>query len=280
MTLTSSHLPTTPERNQSKPKSFTLTELLERTYHTPPAIIDDLLYTGTYIFAGSPKIGKSIFAFQLAYHVGSGIPLWNHNVHQGTVLYMALEDTKPRLQHRAFQMFGVGGCDHLTMITEAPTLDNGLEAYLAAFVAEKPDTRLVIIDTLQKIWPANSSKVYSYASDYAVITRLKTFADAHNICLILVHHTRKQAADDAFDMISGTNGIFGCADGALVMQKNQRTSGTATLEITGRDQADQRLHLVNDSAQLIWKLDHAEADPWHPPTDPILERINQLVKTV
>jgi len=38
-----------------------------------------------------------------------------------------------------------------------------------------------------------------------------------------VHHTRKQQADDTFDMISGTNGLMGAADGAFMLQKEKRT---------------------------------------------------------
>ena len=47
------------------------------------------------------------------------------------------------------------------------------------------------------------------------MARLKSFADAHGLCLLLVHHTRKQNADDKFDMISGTSGLLGAADEAL-----------------------------------------------------------------
>ena len=72
-----------------------------------------------------------------------------------------------------------------------------------------------------------------YASDYEVITKLKAFADEHGICLLLVHHTRKQQAEDKFDMISGTNGLLGAADGAFLLQKERRTSNAATLDISG-----------------------------------------------
>ena len=40
-----------------------------------------------------------------------------------------------------------------------------------------------------------------------------------NITILLVHHTRKTESSDAFNMISGTTGLLGCADGALVLQK-------------------------------------------------------------
>ena len=71
---------------------------------------------------------------------------------------------------------------------------------------------------MQKIREASGDK-YSYASDYEMIGQLKHFADQTGIALLPVHHTRKQQADDKFDMISGTNGLLGAADGAFVLQK-------------------------------------------------------------
>ena len=62
---------------------------------------------------------------------------------------------------------------------------------------------------------------YSYANDYEIITRLKKFADSYGICLMLVHHTRKQNSDDKFYMISGTNGLLGAADGGFILRKEK-----------------------------------------------------------
>ena len=95
---------------------------------------------------------------------------------------------------------------------------------------------------------------YSYANDYEIITRLKKFADSYGITLLLVHHTRKQKADYTFDMISGTNGLLGAADGAFLLQKEKRTGNTATLEVSGRDQQAQRLHLKRNENILAWNL--------------------------
>ena len=73
--------------------TFTMEELLNTAYAPVTPIIDDLLYPGVYLFVGAPKLGKSFLMAQLAYHVSKGIPLWNYTVHQGTFLYLALEDT-------------------------------------------------------------------------------------------------------------------------------------------------------------------------------------------
>ena len=252
--------------------TVSMNELYEMVYQGRPPVIDGLLYSGTYLFAGAPKVGKSFFMAQLAYHISTGQKLWDYDVHQGTVLYLALEDDYQRLQERMSRMFGVEGTDNLHFAVYAKQLGAGLDEQLEKFIHEHTDTRLVIIDTLQKIREV-STDAYSYANDYDIVGRMKQFADKHGVCLLLVHHTRKQQAGDKFEMISGTTGLLGCADGAFLLQKEKRTDLSATLDIVGRDQPDQKFHLIQDADKLIWQLDHAETELWKRPPDPLLEKI-------
>ena len=221
-------------------------------------------------------MGKSFLMAQLAYHVATGQKLWDLKVHQGTVLYLALEDGYERLQRRMYRMFGVEGAEKLHFAISAKQLGNGLDAQLEKFVREHPDTRLIIIDTLQKVREL-SGEAYSYRDDYQIIGQLKQLADKFGLCLLIVHHTRKSAANDEFDRISGTTGIYGCADGAFVLSKENRTDNTATLSVSGRDQPDQRIHLVRDEERLLWCFDHADKEPYHEPPDPLLEKVAALV---
>ena len=215
-------------------KTISMSELYDAVYQSKPPLIDGLLYPGIYIFAGAPKLGKSFLMAQLAYHISTGTPLWNYTVRKGTVLYLALEDDYHRLQERLYRMFGTESTDNLHFSVSAGQLGNGLDEQLTRFMAEHPDTKLIIIDTLQKVREIGGDN-YSYANDYEIITRLKKFTDSCGICLLLVHHTRKQNADDKFDMISGTNGLLGAADGGFILRKEKRTSNAATLEVSGRD---------------------------------------------
>ena len=59
-------------------KAVSMNELFDTQYQSKPPLIDGLLYPGTYIFAGSPKLGKSFLMAQLAYHVSTGTLLWNY----------------------------------------------------------------------------------------------------------------------------------------------------------------------------------------------------------
>ena len=249
--------------------TVSMTELYQTAYKSRPPIIDGLLYAGAYILAGAPKIGKSFLVAQIAYHVSTGKALWDYEVHLGTVLYLALEDDFQRIQSRMFMMYGVNDTDRLHFATAAGKIGNGLDEQLENFVREHPDTRLIIIDTMQKIREVGG-EAYSYASDYEIIGRLKQFADKHCICVLTVHHPRKQPAGDSFEMISGTTGLLGCADGSLLMQKKKRTALEATIDVVGRDQQDQILYLSKDSNTQIWNLDKTETELHGEPPDPVI----------
>ena len=251
-------------------------ELMEETLPSRRTVIEGLLGTGVYLLAGSPKIGKSFLVAQIAYRASTGTDLWGYRVHGGTVLYLALEDDRKRLQERMARMFGVEGCDNLHFATHAGQVGQNLDKQLQNFLREHPDTILVIVDTLQKVREM-TTEGYSYASDYDVMTNLKQLADSYNICLLLVHHTRKQPAGDNFEMISGTNGLLGGSDGALLMKKENRTDLTATLELSSRDQPEQKLYITKNPESLVWELDHAETETWKEPPDPILEAVAKLI---
>ena len=256
--------------------TMTMSQLYDTVYESRLPIIDGLLYPGTYLFVGAPKVGKSFLMAQIAYHVRTGQALWNYSVHAGTVLYLALEDDYRRLQERLSRMFGVEGTDTLHFATCAKQLGAGLAEQLHRFVSEHQDTRLIIIDTLQKIREAGGDKC-SYANDYEIIGQLKQFADQTGISLLLVHHTRKQQADDKFDRISGTNGLLGAADGAFILEKEKRTGDTAILEVSGRDQPEQKLILRKNMERLVWELERAETELWQVPPDPILEKVASML---
>lgn len=256
--------------------TVSMTELYQTSYKSRPPIIDGLLYAGAHILAGAPKIGKSFLVAQLAYHVSTGQTLWDYDVHQGTVLYLALEDDFGRIQNRMFMMYGVEDTDKLHFATVAGKIGNGLDEQLENFMREHPDTKLIIIDTMQKIREAGG-EAYSYASDYEIIGKLKQFADKHCICVLTVHHTRKQPAGDSFEMISGTTGLLGCADGSLLMQKKKRTDLEATIDVVGRDQQDQILYLKKDPETQIWQLEKAENELHKEVPDGVLEAVSKLV---
>ena len=253
--------------------TMTMDELYDTAFETRPPLIDGFLYPGTYLFAGAPKYGKSFLSLQIAYHVSTGKPLWDLETSQGTVLYLALEDTFQRLQKRSYRMFGTESTPDLHFAVLANKAGAGLNDQLQSFIDEHPKTRLIIIDTLQRIRADNLEKS-TYAADYDVVVQLKEFVDRNRLCLLLVHHTRKQKAKDIYEEISGTQGLFGAADGAILFYKESRISDYAQVNVTGRDQPDQIIDIVRDDDTLTWSFVVVETDLWQEPSEPILEALS------
>ncbi|USF31353.1 hypothetical protein [Clostridium sp. MD294] len=53
-------------------ETITMEELYDTVYPPKAAVVDKLIYNGTYLFVGAPKIGKSFLMAQLGYHVSMG----------------------------------------------------------------------------------------------------------------------------------------------------------------------------------------------------------------
>ena len=195
-------------------------------------MVDSLIPTGLSLFCGSQKIGKSWLMLKLCLCVSQGIPLWDMPTMEGDVLYLCLEDTFCRIQDRLFRLTDEAS-GRLHFAVASCKLSDGLIVQLEDYLKDYPDSRLIVIDTLQKVRTA--SKDNAYASDYGDISLIKDFADRHSLAVIVVHHIRKQNDSDVFNKVSGTTGLTGSADATFVLEKEKRASDTAKLYVTGRD---------------------------------------------
>ena len=206
--------------------------LLYEPLEKPSFVVDSLIPTGLSLFCGSQKIGKSWLMLKLCLCVSQGIPLWDMPTMAGDVLYLCLEDTFCRIQGRLFRLTDeASGRLHFAVASDK--LSDGLIVQLEDYLKEYPDSRLIVIDTLQKV--RTTSKDNAYASDYGDISLIKDFADRHSLAVIVVHHIRKQNDSDVFNKVSGTTGLTGSADATFVLEKESRASDTARLYVTGRD---------------------------------------------
>ena len=215
-----------------KLKTVNADTLLYEPLEKPPFVVDGLIPTGLTLFCGSQKIGKSWLMLKLCLCVSQGIPLWDMPTQEGDVLYLCLEDTFCRIQDRLFRLTDeASGRLHFAVASDK--LSDGLIVQLEDYLKEYPDSRLIVIDTLQKVRTA--SKDNAYASDYGDISLIKDFADRHSLAVIVVHHIRKQNDSDVFNKVSGTTGLTGSADATFVLEQESRASNAAKLYVTGRD---------------------------------------------
>ena len=227
-------------------------DTLQSTAYEPVSfVVDDLLPQGLHLLAGAPKIGKSWLALWLCLCAAQGKPLWTFATRPCEVLYLCLEDSFQRIQSRLFDLTeDAPPTLHFAVMSQQ--LHNGLVEQIEQFLKEHPQTRLIVIDTLQRIRTAGND-ANPYASDYRDIGVLKALADKHRIAILLIHHLRKMNDDDPMNMISGTTGLSGATDSNFVLRKSQRRENTATLYCTGRDIPYRELALERN-AENVWEL--------------------------
>ena len=216
-------------------------------------IVDGLISQGVNVISGASKIGKSWLMLWLGLQVAQGNSIWGLPTLQCDVLYMSLEDTQRRIKDRLYNLTD-SAPDNLYFAVTSGLIGGGLEEQITDFLTEHPATKLVIIDTLQKVRDSKggAGKAGMYGNDYDDISSIKRIADGFNIAILLVHHLRKlQDSDDPFNDVSGSTGIIGAADTNFILRR-KRSGNAATLLVSGRDVEYQELTLqFND---LVWEL--------------------------
>lgn len=199
-----------------------------------PGLLVSIGLTG---IVAKPKIGKSWLSLDLGVSVASGGDFLGRKCQQADVLYLSLEDSFSRLQNRLEKVLqGRSVPSGLALAIQSKTLDNGLIDDLQGHLKARPNTKLIIIDTLQKVRGQQKRAETLYAYDSRELGLLKGFADKNGISVVLIHHTRKgEDVSDPFQDVSGSQGIFGILDTCIILTKQKRTDKTAKLWTIGRD---------------------------------------------
>ena len=276
-------------RSNAKPEklpTFSAAELQDKKLPPLKFIVNNVLPQGLALLASPPKYGKSWLVLDLCLSVAAGKPFLGRGTQKTGCLYLALEDSARRLQDRMNKILvGEKAPDNCNFLLTAPDLGSGLIESLDGYVSEKPETGLIVVDTLQKVRAPANGKESAYGADYREVGALKKFADKRGICVLLVHHLRKMVDDlDPFNMISGTNGIMGAADTSFVLTRKARADKETKLSYTGRDidqgevvmsfnKSDYKWHILGNAEEIEEK--HAEEEYEQ---DPIVLTIKKLLK--
>lgn len=243
-------------RKEKKPfQVFTAVELGEMDLKPPDFIVNGLLPVGITILAAPSKIGKSWLAMDLSISVAKGKPFLGSQTNQAGVLYLALEDSLHRIKLRMDKLLqGEAEPLGLNLSVEAPNMVNGLIGWLDDFLKEHQAVKLIIIDTFQKIKPPSDRTSTAYEADYRHLSEFKKLAGHYNVCILLVHHTKKNNGSDGdvFEKILGSTALQGATDTMMVISKKERTNETATLAATGRDISQQELVIKFDKERCRW----------------------------
>lgn len=210
-------------------------------------IIRDLLPQGLCILAGAPKVGKSWLAQQLGLSVATGgMACDTFQCNKGQVLHLALEDTSARIQSRMlFLLRGQANAIDLRGYHSTTAWDTLPEAItrMEAWITAQDSPRMIIVDTFQKIRAIGRKNDDSiYAKDYLDVGQLHYLAARYGISVLVVHHKRKQQADDPMGGVSGSTGVTGAADSIWLFDRPDRMEMVGQLQISGRDVSDRQYY--------------------------------------
>lgn len=238
-----------------EPKTFDIIDgntLLTKEYEPLGFAVDRILPHGLFLFAGSGKIGKSWLSLDMCVNVATGGKLWDFPSEQGDVLYLALEDHYRRLQDRLNKIQADSvDISRLKLTTAAHGISSGLLEQTFNHLEQYPDTKLIVIDTLERVRDTEYSKSI-YACDYRDMTTLRGITDRHKLALVLIHHTRKLFDPDPLNTLSGSTGLVGSVDGVFVLEKEKRVGLDAKLTIANRDTEDFCFRLRFDPDHCKW----------------------------
>jgi RecA-family ATPase len=237
---------------------YTAADLMAQDYADLRWAVPGLIPEGGTILAGRPKTGKSWLTLGLALAISSGgAALGGTAVPQGDVLYLALEDGPRRLRRRLEKVLAalrLSAPEALHLATAWPRSGEGGLQRIEEWLHTHAGARLVIVDTLARIRDRRGEGGNVYEEDYRTLASLKDLGDRYACSVVVVHHARKGAAEDPLECISGTLGLTGAADCALVL-RHQRHSEEARLFVTGRDVDEREVALVWDREQCLWAQD-------------------------
>lgn len=222
-------------------------------------VVPDMIPEGLTVLAGAPKIGKSWFGYHLCIATATGTEFMGYTPPTpARAVYFALEDSERRLQSRLKLLLpnatkvpdllelGVAG----SLGTMADEAQEGL-LQLANLVKEKPDIKLIVIDTLECIRGEAKSKMNAYQQDVKFLRPIQELAIKNNLSIVLITHTSQSKNEDTVATITGSYGQGGTADTVLVMTK-KRTTKTAKLLISGREVEEREL-TISLNRQFKWE---------------------------
>jgi RecA-family ATPase len=252
------HLP--PFLNEEEPSSCerrlgrtSSADLMAKDLPPIRYVVPGFIAEGLTLLAGKSKIGKSWLILGTAIAVASGgYALGSIKVDGGDVLYLALEDNERRLQSRLKQLQPLGKApERLFIDITCRRLDQGLLDDLREWITAVPNPRLIIIDVLNRIRPAQKPNEGVYDYDVRSLEGLQGLAAEFGLAIIVVHHTRKADAEDPFDCLSGSTGLPGTADSTFVLT---RDSQGVTLYGRGRDIEEIERALSFDKTTGQWLI--------------------------
>jgi len=235
------------------PIGETALELIERNLPEPIKQCDPWAVEGLNLIAGRPKLGKTTLERQKLAAMAEGVSFFGSPCERCTGLFLSLEEGE-RLTRQKFIKadFPMAALERIRVFYEWPRGEEGVKR-LAQYLAENPEVRFTVIDSLTKFRAVPDKQTPAFVADYESVSMLHgALKDLPGVCIDLVHHTRKMKSDDPIDDISGTYGLSAAVDSYMVLRHHEDGAVMhAGGRLWDRDVSEYKLRRGNQRWELV-----------------------------
>ena len=221
-------------------------------------IVENLMISnGVYLLVSHPKVGKSMFAQQLAFSLTTGEDFLGFKVNPSHVLYITTEGDINQLNDR-FKLMNLKpnvNKLHIIDIDDIPDFyirDIERDVYELTFDKEP---LFIIMDMFKDIKFDTSYDLNNYQEINDVVFRkLKELCRKYNSTLLVTHHLNKR------DETMGSVGLNADVSGIIKLKESKNNYNKLTLDYKGRDLGRLELNLKRNDNQTFSVIDENTND--------------------
>ena len=221
-------------------------------------IVENLMISnGVYLLVSHPKVGKSMFAQQLAFSLTTGEDFLGFKVNPSHVLYITTEGDINQLNDR-FKLMNLKpnvNKLHIIDIDDIPDFyirDIERDIYELTFDKEP---LFIIMDMFKDIKFDTSYDLNNYQEINDVVFRkLKELCRKYNSTLLVTHHLNKR------DETMGSVGLNADVSGIMKLKESKSNYNKLTLDYKGRDLGRLELNLKRNENQTFSVIDENTDD--------------------
>lgn len=221
-------------------------------------IVENLMISnGVYLLVSHPKVGKSMFAQQLAFSLTTGEDFLGFKVNPSHVLYITTEGDINQLNDR-FKLMNLKpnvNKLHIIDIDDIPDFyirDIERDIYELTFDKEP---LFIIMDMFKDIKFDTSYDLNNYQEINDVVFRkLKELCRKYNATLLVTHHLNKR------DETMGSVGLNADVSGIMKLKESKNNYNKLTLDYKGRDLGRLELNLKRNENQTFNVIDENTND--------------------
>jgi len=221
-------------------------------------IVENLMISnGVYLLVSHPKVGKSMFAQQLAFSLTTGEDFLGFKVNPSHVLYITTEGDINQINDR-FKLMNLKpnvNKLHIIDIDDIPDFyirDIERDIYELTFDKEP---LFIIMDMFKDIKFDTSYDLNNYQEINDVVFRkLKELCRKYNSTLLVTHHLNKR--DDTM----GSVGLNADVSGIIKLKESKNNYNKLTLDYKGRDLGRLELNLKRNENQTFSVIDENTND--------------------